>query len=100
MRKSVKGAVVATAVAGLFLASACAKRTTTLGGSNATGNTTATGAAEKVECWGVNQCKGKGECGSEKTGTSCAGTNACKGKGWIQVTKDECLAKGGTLSEG
>lgn len=49
----------------------------------------------KVECYGVNECKGKGSCGNGAD-SNCAGTNTCKGLGWIPLTKAECDAKGGT----
>jgi len=54
--------------------------------------------AEGVQCFGVNACKGTGECGGK--GHSCAGKNACKGAGWI-ATADEaaCTTQGGTLTE-
>jgi hypothetical protein len=53
-------------------------------------------ADEKVNCLGVNACKGKSECGVEgKHG--CAGHNACKGQGWITLTKKACDAKKGTV---
>lgn len=49
--------------------------------------------AAKGECWGVNSCKGQGECGG--VGHSCSGKNACKGQGWLSLTHAECDAKGG-----
>lgn len=52
--------------------------------------------AEDVHCYGVNKCKGTGDCGGK--GTSCAGTNACKGQGWVTMAKDTCLKmEGGSL---
>ena len=50
----------------------------------------------KVECYGVNKCKGQGACGGN--GASCAGTNSCKGKGWIELTKEECAKRKGKTS--
>jgi hypothetical protein len=50
----------------------------------------------KVECYGVNTCKGTGSCGSGSD-SNCAGTNTCKGLGWLSLTKAECDAKGGTV---
>ena len=50
----------------------------------------------KVRCGGVNECKGKGECGGASS--SCAGTNGCKGKGWVfRASAKECTSKGGTV---
>ena len=50
-----------------------------------------------VPCYGVNACKGKGECGSKTDGNGCGGSNACKGQGWISMPKKSCAAAGGTL---
>ena len=70
MKSHVKGAVVATAVAGLFLAR----------GALAQGYGEAKKADEaKVHCEGVNACNGKGACGG--AGHDCAGQNECKAKG-------------------
>ena len=52
--------------------------------------------AEDVECYGVNKCKGTGECGGK--GHSCAGKNECAGKGWVKLDKEKCLAQGGRLT--
>lgn len=48
----------------------------------------------KGECYGVNSCAGKGECGNAD-GASCKGTNKCKGQGWITQTKKQCEKKKG-----
>jgi uncharacterized membrane protein len=53
--------------------------------------------AEDVECWGVNKCKGTGECGGK--GHSCHGKNDCAGQGWLKLDKEKCLKiKGGRLT--
>lgn len=49
----------------------------------------------KVNCMGINECKGQSQCHTASHG--CAGQNACKGKGWIQVTRAECDEKGGKV---
>lgn len=50
----------------------------------------------KVDCAGVNACKGQGTC---KTATSgCGGQNECKGKGVVAMTEAECKEKGGTIA--
>ena len=42
----------------------------------------------KVECHGVNGCKGQSAC---KTAESeCSGQNSCKGKGFLKLTQEEC----------
>ena len=52
--------------------------------------------AEEVKCYGINKCKGAGECGGK--GYSCAGKNQCSGKGYLKLDQDKCLAiKGGRL---
>ena len=66
---TVKGAIVASAVAGLFAA--------------ATPAVVHAKDAGKVKCSGINDCKGKGACKSATS--SCKGMNDCKGKGWIET---------------
>ena len=44
--------------------------------------------AEDAPCYGVNACKGTGDCGGK--GYSCAGKNACKGEGFVKLPKDVC----------
>lgn len=84
MQKSLKGALIATAVAGLFMA------------HGALAGETEGGTDSNVKCLGVNECKGKSACGVPgKHG--CHGENECKGKGWISLSKAECEKKGGTV---
>ncbi len=53
--------------------------------------------AEDVQCYGVNKCKGTGDCGGK--GSACHGSNACKGQGWKSMDKAACLAiEGGSLT--
>jgi hypothetical protein len=67
-----------------------------IGGSVAARASEHTGG--EVKCSGVNECKGKGACGTAEH--DCAGKNACKGKGWVKVkSADECKEKGGTVVE-
>lgn len=57
--------------------------------------------AEEVKCFGVNSCKGTGACGGKNadgTSHSCAGQNSCKGQGFSKIEKDQCVAKGGSLT--
>lgn len=50
-----------------------------------------------VPCYGINACKGTGDCGG--AGHSCHGKNACKGQGYIDVEKETCLRiQGGRLT--
>lgn len=56
-------------------------------------------AEEKVHCYGINACKGTGDCSGK--GHQCAGQNACKGQGHINLPKDLCLRiQGGHLVAG
>jgi uncharacterized membrane protein len=53
-------------------------------------------AGDEVPCYGVNKCKGTGECGGK--GHSCHGQNECAGHGWLKLDKEKCLKiKGGRL---
>ncbi|OGP86735.1 MAG: hypothetical protein A2Y95_05570 [Deltaproteobacteria bacterium RBG_13_65_10] len=73
-----KNAVLASAVAGLFVAGSAHE--VFAAGDSAT--------EAKIHCEGVNACKGKGSCKSANN--SCKGENACKGKGWVAMTQAEC----------
>lgn len=51
---------------------------------------------EAVHCYGINKCKGTGDCSG--AGHKCSGQNACKGQGHINLPKDVCLRiQGGHL---
>lgn len=50
--------------------------------------------AEMGHCYGVNSCKGQGDCSGD--GHECKGQNECKGKGYKGMTKAECKKKKGT----
>ena len=53
--------------------------------------------ADHVPCYGINKCKGTGECGGK--GHSCSGKNECKGQGFLKLEKDTCLKiEGGRLT--
>jgi hypothetical protein len=87
MTRSMKGIMIASAVASLFA-------TNSFAGDKAPTKGTKEAAA-KISCGGANECKGKGACGGP--GHDCAGNNECKGKGWISLTEKECKARGGTV---
>lgn len=54
--------------------------------------------AADVHCYGVNKCKGAGDCGGKSH--ACAGKNACKGAGFVSMPEEACLQlEGGRLSE-
>ncbi len=44
----------------------------------------------KLQCDGVNACKGTSACGTANN--HCAGQNACKGQGWLLLTQADCDA--------
>ena len=84
MTSSKKKMLVAASIAGLMTVTASAASTTAL-------------AADAAPCYGINACKGTGDCGGK--GYSCAGKNACKGQGFIQLASDVCTRiNGGTLT--
>ena len=74
MKSHVKGAMIATAVAGCPRQRSAGGRACRWQGR---------GQGEVPE--GVNECKGKGACGG--AGHDCAGKNECKGKGWVDVRR-------------
>ena len=75
---------VAASIAGLMTVASSAAATAAI-------------AAESVPCYGINACKGTGDCGGK--GYSCAGKNACKGQGFIKLPADTCTRiNGGTLT--
>jgi hypothetical protein len=80
---SIKGAMIAASVAGMFamgaarVASAADKK------------------GEEVNCHGINGCKGQSSC--HGAGNACAGKNGCKGQGNMKVSKEECQTKGGKV---
>jgi len=85
MKKTLKGAVIASAVASMFAAGAFA------------GDAPAPAASKGVKCTGINSCKGKSACAGASN--SCAGKNSCKGTGWENTkTEADCTAKGGKVA--
>jgi uncharacterized membrane protein len=83
-----KKRLLAASIAGLIAVSGAA---VLAGASNARA------AGELVPCYGINACKGTGECGGKAS--SCAGNNACKGQGFLKVPKDACSKiQGGKLT--
>lgn len=88
-KHKLKGALLATAVAGLFLS----------GHAMAEEKSSDSAKKAEVHCAGINSCAGKGGCKSADN--SCQGKNGCKGKGWVSVgSEKECTDKGGTVVAG
>ena len=83
------GALVASAVAGLFLAGRAMSE------EKKADQPAKKSEEAKVCCDGGNSCKGKGDCSSVEH--SCSGRNSCKGKGWVKVSSDECKKAGGKV---
>ncbi len=55
------------------------------------------GEGSAVPCYGINKCKGTGDCGGK--GHACAGKNDCGAHGFIKLEKETCLKiKGGSLT--
>ncbi len=56
---------------------------------------------EGVPCWGINTCKGLGDCGAGGCRTTgCHGSNACRRKGFLRLEKETCLKiEGGRLTQ-
>jgi uncharacterized membrane protein len=78
------GALLATAVALMFMAQPLIAADDSMGG--------------QVKCVGGNSCKGQSSCKSASS--SCKGQNSCKGKGWITTASaDECTQKGGHVEK-
>jgi hypothetical protein len=78
-----KGIVIAATVAAIFTSTAFAYS-----------YTLPQVATNTVRCQGINACKGQSSCNSRGT---CGGVNACKGKGWLNVTREECVRRGGKV---
>jgi hypothetical protein len=76
---SFKSAVIASAVAGLFIA-----------GAAHTASAEDAASGEKIKCEGVNSCKGTSDC--KTAHNACAGQNGCGGHGFKMMTADECAA--------
>ena len=82
--KAFSGAALAAAAAGLFLSGTAAALA-------------ADTKEAKVQCAGVNACKGKSDCATATS--ACHGQNACKGQGWVKMTEKQCLEKGGKVEK-
>ena len=85
-------ALLAASVAGILAAVASGGAVSSQAGAHSQES------GEKAPCYGINKCKGTGDCGGK--GYSCAGNNACHGQGFIDLGKDVCLRiEGGRLTE-
>jgi hypothetical protein len=82
---SIKNAVLASAVASLFVSGVAFAKDKT---DKKTGST--------VKCEGINECKGTGSCKSASN--ACKGQNGCKGQGTTETTSKDCTEKGGKVA--
>ena len=80
-------------VSGAALATVAA--TMILSGCESMGDGSSASKEAKVQCYGVNACKGKTACATASN--VCKGHNSCKGAGWLPMSKAECDAKGGKV---
>ena len=83
---TIKGAMIAASVAGMFAAGASGIASAKEGAAK---------GGDEVQCSGINSCKGQGSC--HGASNACAGKNGCKGQGHVKSTKEECLKKGGKV---
>ena len=54
-------------------------------------------ASHKVQCYGLHDCKGNGDCAT--TENWCKGKHACKGPSCKAASAKECLTKDGTIGD-
>ena len=80
---SAKRAFVAASVAGLVAA------VSVVWGGQQVRAAETEDSGKKASCYGINKCKGIGDCGGK--GHSCAGKNECAGQGYVELEKDTCL---------
>jgi hypothetical protein len=86
MNNRTKGAMLASAVAALFVATTAMAQEGQPSSSDPSLST--------VKCVGANSCKGQSACKSAQN--DCKGENSCKSKGFIITsTREECIQKGG-----
>jgi len=90
MKKSVKGAMFATAVAS-FVLNGCA---------TADNGSTTVAKATKVKCAGIHSCAGNSDCAGNGN-AKCKGHNKCAPYGWKYTSSEaECKEKGGKVFQG
>ena len=88
MKAGAKGALLASAVAMMFLASSVRAQEGTMAPSGGAAK------AASTKCVGGNDCKGQSSC--KTASNDCKGKNGCKGKGFVMTSSaDDCKTKGG-----
>lgn len=86
------GASIASAAAMLALSAMAHAAPAPEGSSGA-----AVAGGDTVHCYGVNSCKGSGDC--KTTQHDCKGMNTCKGHGFKALAANMCLKRGGTIGD-
>lgn len=81
-----RGARIATALATMLVASACA-------------DDSEPGTSQgELRCIGGNSCTGMSECSGGPGSSACEGMNECAGMGWVYTeTEEECTDLMGTV---
>ena len=90
---TLKTGTTLAATAAAFALAAMASAATPPAGSSGI----ALGQSDTVHCYGVNSCKGSGDC--KTTAHECKGMNECKGHGFKALAAGACLTKGGTIGD-
>lgn len=52
-------------------------------------------ADDRINCYGINSCKGQSEC--KTADNACKGLNQCKGHGFKVASAKACLVAGGKI---
>lgn len=86
-RRAATGAALSVAAAGAFYA--MYKSVDVMTPATAKGD---------IACWGINACKGQTACSTALN--ACTGQNTCKGRGYLNVSAQQCKAKGGQPLQG
>ena len=84
LKETLRGAVIASAVASLFIAGAASAQ-----------EKAGKSAGAKVQCQQDNSCGGQGACAGKDN--ACKGKNSCKGHVFTTKTDKECTDKGGKV---
>jgi uncharacterized membrane protein len=85
-QSTIRGAMIASAVAGLFACGGSAPQAAAPSGTT----------TSAVKCFGINSCKGLGECATATH--PCGKHTPGPGQGWLTVpSADECAARGGKV---
>lgn len=87
LKERLKGTLIASTVASLFIAAAT--------GAQEKGGKTDKAGAAKVQCKQSNSCSGQGACAGKDN--ACKGKNSCAGHEFATKTEKECTDHGGKV---